>query len=54
MPTLAKAQLTETETPWLEIWHRMYEYLCSNRAPILTILAFYVEHDFNRAERWFG
>ncbi len=28
MPTLAKAQLTEAESPWLEIWHRMYDHLC--------------------------
>jgi hypothetical protein len=50
MPTLAKAQLTEAESPWLEIWDEMYRYLCRNRGPILTILGFYAEHDFPAPE----
>ncbi len=50
MPTLAKAQLTEAESPWLEIWDEMYRYLCRNRGPILTILGFYAEHDFRAPE----
>jgi hypothetical protein len=45
MPTLPKAQLTESETPWLEIWDRMYRGLSPNRGPILTALGFYAEHD---------
>jgi hypothetical protein len=50
MPTLAKAQLTEAESPWREIWDEMYRYLCRNRGPILTILGFYAEHDFPAPE----
>jgi hypothetical protein len=50
MPTLAKAQLTEVESPWLEIWHRMYDYLCLNRGPILTMLGFYAEHNLPTPE----
>lgn len=45
MPTLSKAQLTEPESPWLEIWDGMYRYLCLNRGAILTLLGFYAEHD---------
>jgi hypothetical protein len=45
MPTLAKAQLTESETPWLETWDRMYRDLCLNGRPILTAVGFYAEHD---------
>jgi hypothetical protein len=45
MPTFSKAQLTESETPWLETWDRMYRDLCQNRGPILTALGFYAEHD---------
>jgi hypothetical protein len=45
MPTLLKAQLTESESPWLETWDRMYRGLCLNRGPILTALGFYAEHD---------
>jgi hypothetical protein len=45
MPTLAKAQLTEPESAWLEVWDEMYRYLCPNRVSILTLLGFYAEHD---------
>jgi hypothetical protein len=50
MPTLAKAQLTEAESPMLEIWQRMYDYLCPNRVAILTALGFYEEHDLPAPE----
>src|ERR1700744_653810 len=45
MPTVAKAQLTEAESSWSEIWDEMYPYLCCNRGPILGLLGFYAEHD---------
>jgi hypothetical protein len=45
MPTLAKAQLTESEPSWSEIWDEMYPWLCCNRGPILALLGFYTEHD---------
>jgi hypothetical protein len=45
MPTLAKPQLIETLSPWGTAFDQMYLELCRDRAPILTALGFYVEHD---------
>jgi hypothetical protein len=45
MPTLYKAKLTEFETPWQKSWERMYRQLRLKRAPILTLMGFYAEHD---------
>jgi hypothetical protein len=45
MPTLAKAKLTESESPWLEAWDAMYAYLLLNRSWILALIGFYAEHD---------
>ncbi len=45
MPTLAKAQLTEPESPWGAAFDQMYLSLCRDRVPILTALGFYAEHD---------
>ena len=45
MPTLSKAQLIETESPWGAAFDRMYLELCRDRVPILTALGFYAEHD---------
>jgi hypothetical protein len=50
MPTLSKARLTECESPWLETWDRMHQYLCPNKAPILTALGFYAQHDLPNPE----
>jgi hypothetical protein len=45
MPTLPKPQLTEPESPWGAAYDQMYLELCRHRAPILTTLGFYAEHD---------
>src|SRR6202171_1752647 len=45
MPTLAKAQLTEPESPWGTTYDQIYVELCRDRVPILTALGFYAEHD---------
>src|SRR6266404_207917 len=45
MPTLPKPQLTEPESPWGAAYNQMYVELCRDRAPILTALGFYAEHD---------
>jgi hypothetical protein len=45
MPTLYKAKLTESETPWLESWDRIYWELLPKSVPILTLLGFYAERD---------
>ena len=45
MPTLAKAQLTEPESPWGTTYDPIYVELCRDRVPILTALGFYAEHD---------
>jgi hypothetical protein len=50
MPTLSKARLTECESPWLETWDRMHQYLCPNKVRILTALGFYAEHDLPNPE----
>jgi hypothetical protein len=44
MPTLAKAQLTESEFPWGATYDRIYLQLCQDRISILTALGFYAEH----------
>jgi hypothetical protein len=48
MPTLARAQLTEPESPWGEPFDQMYKVLCRDRVPILTALGFYAEHDLSK------
>src|SRR6266566_8047177 len=45
MPTLSKAQLLESESPWGAAFDRIYLELCRNRIPILTALGFYTERD---------
>ena len=45
MPTIAKPQLIESESPWGAPFDRMYLSLCRDRVPILTALGFYAEHD---------
>jgi hypothetical protein len=45
MPTLSKAQLVESESPWGAGFDRMYLELCRDRIPILTKLKFYAKHD---------
>ena len=50
MPTLSKAQLIETESPWGAAFDRMYLELCRDRVPILTALGFYAEHDLPQPE----
>src|ERR1700730_16520759 len=45
MPTLSKAQLIETESPWGAALQRIFLELCRDRVPILTALGFYAEHD---------
>ena len=43
MPTVYKAQMVETETPWVDIWNRMYEGLSARR--ILHMLDCYSRND---------
>jgi hypothetical protein len=50
MPTVAKAQLIELESPWGAAFDQMYLELCRDRAPILTALGFYAEHDLSPPE----
>ena len=50
MPTLAKAQLIEPESPWGAAFDQMYLELCRDRVPILTALGFYAEHDLSPAD----
>ncbi len=45
MPTVAKPQLIESESPWGAPFDRMYLSLCRDRVPILTALGFYAERD---------
>jgi hypothetical protein len=45
MPTLAKAELTESATPMLEIWDRMLEGLLQNGRLILDAIGYYAEYD---------
>jgi len=45
MPTLPKPQLSQSESPWGATYDQMYLELCKDRAPILTALGFYAEHD---------
>lgn len=45
MPTIAKPELSESATPMLKIWDRMYEGLVPNARLILAGLGYYVEHD---------
>jgi hypothetical protein len=45
MPTVFAAQLIETETPWLEIWNRMYKGLLPYARQILVMFGYYVERD---------
>jgi hypothetical protein len=47
VPTLYAAQLSEPETPWPEIWNRMYQGLVPNARQILALLGYYVEHDLH-------
>jgi len=50
MPTLAKAQLIESESPWRAAYDRMYLELRQDRAAILTALGFYADHDLSPPE----
>jgi hypothetical protein len=45
MPTLAKAQLIEPESPWAAPSEKMYQELCRDRRLILTALGFYAKRD---------
>jgi hypothetical protein len=45
MPTVAKPQLSESKSPWGAAYDQIYLELCRDRAPILTALGFYAEHD---------
>lgn len=47
MPTVYKAELTETETPWLRIWQQMEMGLQSNARQILGMLNYYCERDLD-------
>ena len=50
MPTLSKAQLIVTESPWGAAFDQMYLELCRDRVRILTALGFYAEHDLPRPQ----
>jgi hypothetical protein len=50
MPTLAKAQLIESISPWRAAYDRMYLELRHDRAAILSAIGFYVEHGLNPPE----
>lgn len=45
MPTLAKAHLVQSDSPWRAAYDRMYLELRHHRADILTALGFYAERD---------
>jgi hypothetical protein len=45
MPTLAKPELIERESPWLEEFDRFYQELCLNNVRILESLGYYEEND---------
>src|SRR5260221_9174712 len=45
MPTIAKPQLIEAESPLQAPFDQMYLSLCRERVPILTALGFYTEHN---------
>jgi hypothetical protein len=45
MPTIHKAQLTEPETPMLDIWDRVFKGLKPNARAILNSLGYYAERD---------
>ncbi|MEH2568847.1 hypothetical protein [Bradyrhizobium sp. AZCC 2289] len=45
MPTLAKAQSIESDSPWGAAFDQMYLGLCRDRVSILIALGFYAEHD---------
>jgi hypothetical protein len=45
MPTLAKPELIERESPWLEEFDRFYQELCLNKVRILESLGYYEEND---------
>jgi hypothetical protein len=49
MPTLYQPQLTDTATPWLEIWERMDRGLRPRAREILGMLEFYAERDLDVA-----
>jgi hypothetical protein len=50
MPTLAKAQLIESESPWRAAHDRMHRELRQERGAILTAIGFYAEHDLSPPE----
>jgi hypothetical protein len=50
MPTIAKPQLIESESPWAVAYDQMYAELCRGRVPILQALGFYAEHDLQPPE----
>ena len=45
MPTLSKAQLMETQSPWGAAFDRMYLELCRDRVRILSALGFFAERN---------
>ena len=54
MPTLYHAQLTEKETPWVEIWDGMYQGLVPHARPILDMLGYYAERDLQIPDAGIG
>jgi hypothetical protein len=45
VPTLYKPQLTESATPMLDIWGRLYDALIPNARPILAAFDYYDRYD---------
>jgi hypothetical protein len=50
MPTLAKPELIERESPWLEQSEWFYRKLCRKKVPILTSLGYYDERNLSVPE----
>ena len=50
MPTLSKAQLIETQSPWGAAFDRMYLELCRDRVRILSALGFFAERNLPTPE----
>jgi hypothetical protein len=51
MPTLSRAQLIESASPWGAAFDQIYLGLCRDRVSILTALGFYAEHDLPAPEK---
>jgi hypothetical protein len=51
MPTIAKPQLIESESPWGAPFDRMYLSLCQDRVPVLAALERYVQRSHSKLKK---